>query len=590
MTEAQLNRLIDSHHRLEKRASLDDEVHRKHFEALLGASAEGGAGEEPESVNIDPSQTPTTETSELPTQSDAPATAYEFLDPVELAQILHPNVQFHEWQEKIATQLSQANATQHNPHKLCLCACNGSGKDAFVIAPFVVWFMATRKNALVVVTSSSGVQLTSQTENYIARMCNAFNKAFNREAFKVIKRYIVCEDTGSQCRLFATDEAGKAEGYHPLEPGAEMAVIINECKSVPDEIIQALTRCTGYNYWLEVSTPGESRGHFYESWKIYKNKIRITSYDCPHKSVAEIEEDKMRYGESHALFRSKHLALFTHLDGQYVITQPKLEACVARCKSHIGEKAFGFRVSIDVALSNGGDETVCYVARGNKVIGSLFLRHENIQTIADEIVHFLSQQGVPKTCDAIFIDDGGVGRALWPLLQAKGYANVQRVLNQFRAFNTAEFGNRGAELWFNGMRLIEEALLLLPDDPILHTQITTRKYKRATTTGKILLESKADMKADGNKSPDRADAYFLLWHGLNVEAFHDALASGQAREVVQTKAARVIGADEIMVASPRKQHAYLDIEAIVNGLGDKQPRSSGRNILATIGTLSHYAH
>ena len=586
MTEAKLDRLIASHRRRE----LDDDA-RSHFAALVGPSVQEGAGDEPESEYTIPPVSDETippednVTATQTKQTDGPIT-YDLADPVELAQILHPDVAFHQWQEKIATELAAANATQHNPYKLCLCACNGSGKDAFVIAPFVVWFMATRKNALVVVTSSSGVQLTSQTENYISRMCAAFNKVFNRPAFKVIKRYIVCEDTGSQCRLFATDEAGKAEGYHPLEPGAEMAIIINECKSVPDEIIQALTRCTGYNYWLEVSTPGQPVGHFFESWKIYKRKVRITSYDCPHKSVSEIEEDKVRYGEESALFRSKHLALFTQLEGQFVIAQHKLVGCIERCKAHIGER-WGFRVSIDVALSNGGDETVCYVALGNKIVGELFLRHENIQVLADEITHFLEKHNVPKSIETIFIDDGGVGRALWPLLQAKGYTGVQRVLNQFRAFNSVEFGNRGAELWFNGMRLIEEDLLLIPDDPILHTQMTTRKYKRSTTSGKILLESKADMKAEGRKSPDRADAYFMLWHGLTVENFHEALSKGDSRDAIKAGPARVFSGYEFQPPRSQRNTSVLDIEAALVGIEERKPSFGSNNLLSVIGSFGN---
>ena len=184
------------------------------------------------------------------TQAAPPAQKikYEFEDPLELAQLMHENVRFHKWQSDISYKLGHSKPTQHNPFKLCLTACNGSGKDAFVIAPFVVWFMLTRIDGLVVVTSSSGVQLTAQTETYISRLCHQFNAWIGRNVFKVIKRHIVCTETGSECRLFATDEPGKAEGYHPLVPGAEMAIVANEAKTIEDGIFQALSRCTGYNF------------------------------------------------------------------------------------------------------------------------------------------------------------------------------------------------------------------------------------------------------------------------------------------------------------------------------------------------------
>lgn len=53
-------------------------------------------------------------------------------------------------------------------------------------------------------------------------------------------------------------------------------------------------------------------------------------------------------------------------------------------------------------------------------------------------------------------------------------------------------------------------VLQLPDDDVLTSQLTTRKWSM-TSKGKMLLESKKDMKKHGLKSPDRADAYVLAF-------------------------------------------------------------------------------
>ena len=500
---------------------------------------------------------PLHETSEVISPSDVSISrlpeVYDFADPLELAQLMFPDVVFHDWQYKISSLLGNTKATQFDPFKLCLTACNGSGKDAFVITPFTIWFMMTRRDGLVVITSSSGVQLTAQTETYISRMAAAVNAWMGREVFKIVKRYIVCLDTGSECRMFATDEAGKAEGYHPLKPGAEMAIIVNEAKSVSEEIFDALSRCTGFNFWLEVSTPGEPVGHFYksntESVSLGYSLLRVTSYDCPHKSKLEIEQDKIRYGEHSALFRSKHLALFTQLDGAYVISLNTVNRCKDVCKTHIGS-SWPLRVGIDVALSNGGDETNVYILRGNKVIETLRLHSEDITLLAAQISDFLSKRDVPKSSEHIYLDDGGVGRALWPLLRDRGWENINRVLNQFAAFNKLEFANRGAELWFNVNRMIEECVLLLPhDDAKFMKQLTTRQYKRSAS-GKMLLQSKREMKALGLESPDRVDAYVLALHGLTVEDFHADLVKKPAARIVES-AARVLSNDELINSSDK---------------------------------------
>ncbi|MDF2651330.1 MAG: terminase protein PACase protein, partial [Paenibacillus sp.] len=56
----------------------------------------------------------------------------------------------------------------------------------------------------------------------------------------------------------------------------------------------------------------------------------------------------------------------------------------------------------------------------------------------------------------------------------------------------------------------------LPDDDTLISQLSTRKWKM-TSKGKILLESKDDMKKRGLKSPDRADAFVLTFGEYLVE-------------------------------------------------------------------------
>jgi phage terminase large subunit len=56
----------------------------------------------------------------------------------------------------------------------------------------------------------------------------------------------------------------------------------------------------------------------------------------------------------------------------------------------------------------------------------------------------------------------------------------------------------------------------LPDDDELISQLSTRKW-RMTSKGKMILESKDDMKKRGLKSPDRADAFVLTFGEYMVE-------------------------------------------------------------------------
>ena len=456
-----------------------------------------------------------------------------FESPAEFLTFFHRSVHsgqvtLHPWQIAVSDQIAEETpkATSLKPYKLALCAANGSGKDAFVVAPFVLWFALCHKHALCIVTSSSGNQLTAQTENYIKGLAEAVNGFFGTQVFRIRQRYIKCLLSGSEIRLFATDEAGKAEGYHPLEPGAKFAIVVNEAKSVSEEIFDALRRCTGYTHWLNVSTPGEPKGSFYRSFCNWPNARRVTSYDCSHLSPEDREEDKRDFGEHSALFRSKHLALFTTISSEVVIPRESVNYLL----EHPPKPAYANwekRVGIDLAA--GGDENCVTITHGNVVVSENAFREADTTITADRIEKILLENKIPKHSEFIFADDGGIGRGIIDTLVRRGW-NIKRVLNQARATNSSQYGNKGAELWYRVRRFVETRCVDLRG---LSTktidQLTDRRFKQSSQGGRILLEAKRDAKAEGRSSPDRADAYVLSQTGLTLEDYGNVAVQDEAK-------------------------------------------------------------
>jgi len=108
-------------------------------------------------------------------------------------------------------------------------------------------------------------------------------------------------------------------------------------------------------------------------------------------------------------------------------------------------------------------------------------------------------------------------------------------------------------MWFNLARMIEECLVLLPEDPVFDEQLTSRKYSRSKVNGKMIVESKREMKAEGMRSPDRVDAFVLSLHGLTVEDFHEELRKGNSTTVVpSTQAARALTSKELLSKPPQR--------------------------------------
>jgi hypothetical protein len=70
--------------------------------------------------------------------------------------------------------------------------------------------------------------------------------------------------------------------------------------------------------------------------------------------------------------------------------------------------------------------------------------------------------------------------------------------------------NRRVEMWLNMKNALQEGRFSIPDDDGLHADLTSCGYKY-DSSGRLVLESKQDMRKRGMPSPDSADAMALTF-------------------------------------------------------------------------------
>lgn len=428
-------------------------------------------------------------------------------------------MEVHPWQKEILLEIGKKR-TDAAAIKAMLVAANGSGKSQYVLAPFAVWMALVHKESLTVITTASGEQLDTQANRYITRLCEFVNQlhydqlGFN--VFHTLYREFRNNITKSFIDLFATDEPRKAEGRHPLRPGAEFAIIVDEAKSVSDDIYEALERCKGATRRVEISSADDCTGYFYNTWlnekyKCYRRKV--TAFECPHITPEEISETIVKYGADSPFVRASIYSEFVSVQEQTVISRDVLLRCVriASCPTSFGPLVGG------LDLAAGGDESVLSVWNGNMQVGLHVFPTDpytpNTVARIQEVFKLYKGKLDPANVNA---DDGGVGRGIIDQLYEKGL-KVTRVLNQARPWDVTRYANRGTELWFTFKRFIEEYQVhfLLDEngkmDETLFSQLCHRYTKKIDNTGKIRLESKAEARKQGHPSPDRADATVLAW-------------------------------------------------------------------------------
>jgi len=463
----------------------------------------------------------------------------KFADAADLFLYFTPEVALHPWQVQTLVQLAgnlnprsaeKTQPTRDKPFLFNFVAANGSGKDKTIIAPFAAWFCCTKVRSKVVITSSSHDQLKGQTFKYLVELCEKINSDLGEKVFDIIEFLITCKRTKSSIKLVRSDDPGKVEGQH-AEFGGEFAVIVNEAKSIDDDIHSAFMRYTGWNYWIEISSPGGMSGHFYRrsmsaraTWpaiptlgEIYLRKV--TAFECPHlMDPVRLKLIQQEHGINSPLYKSSILAEFSLADELTLIPS------TAIIYPRPNPRDFGLprKAGLDIGL--GGDETVLDVWEGNQRVGIEAFSVGDQAMLHHILLRLFAKYGLHA--DNIIADFGGIGKPIVQRIWEAGWP-IRTINNEGPPLNKKDYLNRGAENWCRIKRLIEEKYLILPtlahgaeaEDTKLIGELTMRRYE--ITNGKIALEKKADMRARGLSSPNRADALALVFADVPITQFFD---------------------------------------------------------------------
>ena len=129
-------------------------------------------------------------------------------------------------------------------------SCNEGGKTARVIAGAILWHLAMFPMGRIISTSGSFRQVKDQ----LVPALHTYRTRFPRFKFFQSPR-IETEHVNGFWEGFSTNDAGKFEGHHEDGPMRPLMIIVDEAKTVSDEIFQAVERCKPTRL-LIASSPG----------------------------------------------------------------------------------------------------------------------------------------------------------------------------------------------------------------------------------------------------------------------------------------------------------------------------------------------
>lgn len=427
-------------------------------------------------------------------------------------------------------------------------SCHGSGKS-HIVSRAICWWLDPNVHALgsafAVTTAPSWPQVSAILWRYIRKLhgkmalpgrvtldCQWHMSDQRAQRYKVGDP---TEELIAMGRKPADYDENALQGIH----ARFVLGVIDEANGVPKQLFDAMLAITtnDTSRVIAIGNPDDPGSHFAEIAKAGSNwnTISIPAFITPNISVFFVNgldvppEDKMLrlthevpeepvsqnlrddlvsenwikerakdWGVGSPLWESRVMGRFPSITDDTLISPAMLEK--AWNTNHTGLEQGQY--ALDVARY-GTDKSVMYRNRGFQIRLHKEWGKKDTEESAD-----LAEEELNRHLPArpvINIDAIGVGAGVFDKLRRRGH-NVKPIYGSEQARNPKRYKNRRAEMYWTLRELMDDrAIDLDPHDTQLAAQLGSIRWWE-DNAGRIVVESKEDMKARGLPSPDRADA------------------------------------------------------------------------------------
>lgn len=330
-------------------------------------------------------------------------------------------------------------------------------------------------------------------------------------------------------------------------------ILIDEADGVASGIWEVV-RSLASNQWariLAIGNPVDATSEFARLCRAASepdsgwHKITISAFDTPNFTGEQVpdgvsenllapifeEEARRDYGVDSPYYTSRILARHPIDSTDVVIPMSLVEAAVNRWReaqadgtlAHLHRKCIG----VDVARG-GGDKTVIAVRRGN-AITDLQRSTETNSLITKALIAPWTGPGIWVTLDVV-----GMGGPIGDELVAMGIGVVPFNAGKgtdIRTRGNVGFVNCRSAAWWNLREMLHPNSgddVMLPPDEKLIADLTTPKF-RATSGGKIAVESKEDIRKRLGRSTDDGDAVIQAFWPEGPPMLFDTGVTGGAK-------------------------------------------------------------
>lgn len=348
--------------------------------------------------------------------------------------------------------------------------------------------------------------------------------------------------------LVTSTNVESAQGYHR----PDLTIICEEASGIDRETIEQYkgTLSNPNPLMVMIGNPNTRDCAFYDCFTAERRRWCCLHWNAEETPASEWFDPARNqrlaeeYGQDSDVYRVRVLGEFPNIDPNCLIGMDDVERAIPkgdwmyRCVRMNKVRQFG----LDFARY-GGDENTVFRRSGNAIVAWNFWARTDPNDVVAHAFQMQAEAGWSNSDTMYVVDAGGMGQGCLKQFYT-AHKHVYEFHNQGTPTDSAYF-NKITQAWFQFAKLLRTGVACIPDDRILHEQLTTRQYVIHPETGKIKIESKDDYKERGYPSPDRAEACILsFWDSPIVEgqsashsfrtpragsSVHERLASGDRR-------------------------------------------------------------
>lgn len=407
-----------------------------------------------------------------------------------------PQLEF--WQQEVLRAIPKHD-------RLSIRSGHGVGKGAF-ISWIVLWALLTHDDVKIPIAANSQNQLRDNNWPEITKWHKRLPEELQKQVEIQKERVFIKVAAEAAFAVARTASKNNPEALQGLR-GTNTFYIIDEASGIDDivfEVAQGSLSSPGAKAIL-LGNPTRASGFFYDThhklrgrWKTFV----VSSEDVP-RARGHIDDIIAAYGKGSNKYRVRVLGEFPTADDETVIPLELMEAARFR---EIAVPDVIPVWGLDVARY-GDDSTALCKRKGNKLLEPIKEWHQkDTMQVAGLIMAEYNATHPDERPIEILVDVIGLG------------AGVVDRLNELRlpvtGINVGEVPSADDlymrlrdELWFKGRKFFMDRNCIFNDEATI-AELCQPTYD-FHSNGRIVVESKKDMKKRGVKSPNRADAFLL---------------------------------------------------------------------------------